>query len=194
MSCHDSCYATYKEQLSDCPCIETQVHAFENLLFKKNKIKTTTTEVSTATTTTTELTPIDPVLRFDDFYLFINFRAKFRFSLFCRIWVRAIWRAEMARRKLRRRSARRATTILLTRNTRLSTDKFIFLEEMTRKRLLYSFEKIGFKFYTSDRQTERMRICWTVSTTKCWPIRLFRGTVDSVRKSRYNYFSKEVIQ
>ncbi|CBY11692.1 unnamed protein product [Oikopleura dioica] len=50
MSCHDSCYATYKEQLSDCPCIETQ---------------TTTTEVSTATTTTTsttttELTPIDP--------------------------------------------------------------------------------------------------------------------------------------
>ncbi|CBY32661.1 unnamed protein product [Oikopleura dioica] len=42
MSCHDSCYATYKEQLSDCPCIETQ---------------TTTTEVSTATT---ELTPIDP--------------------------------------------------------------------------------------------------------------------------------------
>ncbi|CBY11695.1 unnamed protein product [Oikopleura dioica] len=45
MSCHDSCYATYKEQLSDCPCIETQ---------------TTTTEVSTTTTTTTELTPIDP--------------------------------------------------------------------------------------------------------------------------------------
>jgi len=48
MSCHDSCYATYKEELSDCPCIETQ---------------TTTTEVSTtttATTTTTEMTPIDP--------------------------------------------------------------------------------------------------------------------------------------
>ncbi|CBY12720.1 unnamed protein product [Oikopleura dioica] len=42
MSCHDSCYATYKEELSDCPCIETQ---------------TTTTEVST---TTTELTQIDP--------------------------------------------------------------------------------------------------------------------------------------
>ncbi|CBY31067.1 unnamed protein product [Oikopleura dioica] len=45
MNCHDSCYATYQEELSDCPCIETQ---------------TTTTEVSTTTTTTTELTPIDP--------------------------------------------------------------------------------------------------------------------------------------
>ncbi|CBY10310.1 unnamed protein product [Oikopleura dioica] len=48
MSCHDSCYAIYQEELSDCPCIETQ---------------TTTTEVSTATTTTTELTPIDPIAK-----------------------------------------------------------------------------------------------------------------------------------
>jgi len=37
-------------------------------------------QVSTTTTTTTELTPIDPVLRVCDLYLFIYFRAKFRFS------------------------------------------------------------------------------------------------------------------
>ena len=67
---------------NSCPIVHALRHRYTRLRisFSKNKLKTTTTEVSTATTTTTELTPIDPVIRFGDFYLFINFRAKFRSS------------------------------------------------------------------------------------------------------------------
>ncbi|CBY11691.1 unnamed protein product [Oikopleura dioica] len=67
MSCHDSCYATYKEQLSDCPCIETQTTTTEvsTATTTTTSITTTTTTTTTSTTTevsttTTELTPIDP--------------------------------------------------------------------------------------------------------------------------------------
>ena len=104
--------------------------------FFKQKLKlTTTTEIST---TTTEITSIEPVFLFENFFIKILFRAMFLFSSFRNLSTKVICKAATDLRKFQRRLTRRKI-MLVMRHTRLWTENYIFLEEHLLAQRYFSF-------------------------------------------------------
>ena len=102
-----------------CPCIEQEVKNINQLFFKQ-KLKTTTT---------TEISPIEPVFWFENFFIKIFFRTMFLFSSFRILSTKVICKVATDLRKFQRRLTRRKKDMLLMRHTRLWTENYIFLED-----------------------------------------------------------------
>jgi len=105
--------------------------------FFKQKLKTTTT--TQISTTTTQITPIEPVFWFKNFFIKILFRAMCLFSSLRDLSTKVICKAATDLRKFQRQLTRRTINMLIMRHTRLWTENCTFLEGTMMAQRYFSF-------------------------------------------------------